>query len=483
MCASNATDQCLLNNLNPTDPAAWDGRSCNQGSVSEYYIEVQTVEHIQTALRFSRNTGVRLSIKNSGHDYLGRSSLKGSLALWMRKWGGISRDENFIPEGCDREEVGAVDAITTDPGVDFDEVYKFANEQDVTIIGGYSSSVGATGGWVQAGGHSVLSPVYGLGIDRVLQYKIVTPDGKLRVANSCINPDLFWALRGGGGGTFGIVVEAAHRVEPQISLSVVYITYNQTKENVGEWLKLLVNNSLQWGKEGWGGHYRANNMISVTPLLNLAEAKASLSSTAAFALRNNGTVVIERMPSWYSFYTKYVTANEAAVGGPRILASRLIPASLFTTAKGRSKLLSFLNHFQGVGGSIYIPVTAPYLYRWDPDSTSATPAWRNSLWTLGIGETWGWDGSVEDRKSVVALQNNLKAMIDEMTPDGGSYLNEDSPWTPDWKEAWWGSQNYERLLKIKKKFDPEGILNCWKCVGFEEESAGEMFRCFASIGS
>lgn len=67
---------------------------------------------------------------------------------------------------------------------------------------------------------SVLSPVYGLGIDRVVQFTLVTPDGILRKANACQNIDLFWALRGGDGGTFGVVFNATHRVEPVLAVAV-----------------------------------------------------------------------------------------------------------------------------------------------------------------------------------------------------------------------------------------------------------------------
>lgn len=481
MCASNSTDQCLLDNLNPSDPAAWtNGNSCNQGSISSFYIPVHEIEDITTAFNFSRETGVRLSIKNSGHDYLGRSSLKGSLALWMRNWGGISRDLSFIPEGCGVSGIEGMDTITTGPGVNFDEVYQFAEEEGVTFIGAYAGTVGVSGGWVQGGGHSVLSPVYGLGIDRVVQLKIVTTDGVLRVANACQNQDLFWALRGGGGGTFGVVVEATHRVEKKMSLLVAEIKYVPTKANVREWLEILVNNSLRWGSEGWGGHYLANNLISVTPLLDLKTAQASMDQVSTFALENNGTVVVEELDSWYAFYRKYVTVNEAAVGGPHILASRIVPASLFRTEEGMKKLLRFLYHILDVGLSPYIPVTAPYLYDWDPASTSATPAWRDSLWTLGFAANWKWNSTVAERRTVIDLLHNLTAKSEELTPGGGAYHNEANPWTKDWKQAWWGN-NYERLLEIKKKYDPEGLLGCWKCVGFEEESANRDFPCFARL--
>jgi hypothetical protein len=87
------------------------------------------------------------------------------------------------------------------------------------VVGGSSYSVGAAGGWVLGGGHSSLSPQYGLGVDSefslielisflddfadVVQFEIVTPDGEVRKVNAYKNQDLFWALRGGGPG-FGV---------------------------------------------------------------------------------------------------------------------------------------------------------------------------------------------------------------------------------------------------------------------------------------
>lgn len=65
-----------------------------------------------------------------------------------------------------------------------------------------------------------MSPVFGLGVDRVLQFKLVTPDGVIRTANDCQNSELFWALRGGGGGTFGAILEVTYKAEKQLSIQV-----------------------------------------------------------------------------------------------------------------------------------------------------------------------------------------------------------------------------------------------------------------------
>jgi FAD/FMN-containing dehydrogenase len=72
---------------------------------------------------------------------------------------------------------------------------------------------------VQGGGHSPFSPLFGLGADNVLEFKVVTADGKLVVANDVVNQDLFWALRGGGGGTWGVVVEATVKVRHMLKRS------------------------------------------------------------------------------------------------------------------------------------------------------------------------------------------------------------------------------------------------------------------------
>lgn len=69
-----------------------------------------------------------------------------------------------------------------------------------------------------------MSPAMGLGVDRVLQFKIVTPDGKYRTVNKCQNQDLFFALRGGGGGTFGVVIESTFLVTPKVEVQVYVLT-------------------------------------------------------------------------------------------------------------------------------------------------------------------------------------------------------------------------------------------------------------------
>jgi hypothetical protein len=86
-------------------------------------------------------------------------------------------------------------------------------------------------------GHGPLSSTYGLGVDNVLEIEIVTPNGVLQTANRCTNPDLFWALRGGGGGTFGVITSVTMKAYPSPQNSMHTFTLTQTNPNnlTGYW--------------------------------------------------------------------------------------------------------------------------------------------------------------------------------------------------------------------------------------------------------
>jgi FAD/FMN-containing dehydrogenase len=80
-------------------------------------------------------------------------------------------------------------------GERFLDIYSFASEHNVTVVGGADRGVGIAG-WISYGGHSPVSGHYGLGADQVLEMEVVTADGVLRTVNEHDEPDLFWALRG-----------------------------------------------------------------------------------------------------------------------------------------------------------------------------------------------------------------------------------------------------------------------------------------------
>ncbi|KAJ7291112.1 FAD-binding domain-containing protein [Mycena rebaudengoi] len=466
-------ERCLLDNTNTSNPLALL-IPCQQGSISQFYIDVSGPEDVQQAFLFSAKTGVPLTIKASGHDYKGRSSLKGSLGLWTRNLDSLTYTPNFTPEGS-RERFALT--ITVGAGVPFEDLYKFADSKNLTIIGGYHQTVSPSGGWVMGGGHSILTPVYGLGVDRVLQFKIVTPDGKYRVANSAQNTDLFWALRGGGGSTFGVVLETTILAEPRMRLQVASMLFPKTATNYQPFLKLIVDQSLKWGKEGWGGHMGPNNIINVTPLLTNAQAVASLQPVTDYVKAQNGTVVIEELPSWQAFFTKYVTSAQAGVGAPNTLITRLIPTTLFSSEAGRTTLTNtMIKMIQQYGVNPYIVVGTPFLFKGPANATSVTPAWRNSLWQIGGHTSWGYNATVSQIRTQFQIASNITQLFRDITPGSGAYFNEGDVYETDHEKSFWGP-NYPALLTIKRKYDPKSLLDCWQCVGWKGASDSR-YSCY-----
>ncbi|KAF9013840.1 FAD-binding domain-containing protein [Hymenopellis radicata] len=465
-------ESCTLDPTSTNNSAAWSRKDCAQGSVSEFYVDVTSAKDVQTVFAFVQQTGVLVSIKNSGHDFGGRSAMKGSLSIWTRNLETISHDPAFVPEGGNTETL----ALTIGAGVNWYSVYKYAEANNITAVGGYHPTVGAAGGWLMGGGHSILSPVYGLGVDRVLQFKVVTPDGKYRVANEFRNQDLFWALRGGGGGTFGVVLECTIKAEPQIKLQVASLSFTQTTDNARGFLKLVIDNSVKWGTEGWGGHISAHDLVSVTPLLSLDEAKTSMQDAVDYTLAQNGTAIIEEVPSWLTFFEKYVSfTNSVGING--IGGSWLVPNTMFDNETTKEKLLDAIMPMTAFANP-HITTATPYLFNYTAGSTSAAPAWRNSLWHAVFQYMYPWNATQDAvRAGYQTITDNIQLLRD-IAPESGAYGNEADIYDPDHERAFWGD-NYPKLLELKQKFDPVGLLDCWYCVGWRGAD-NSRFQCYVS---
>ena len=133
-------------------------------------------------------------------DYLGRSTGAGSLAVWTHHLKNIT----YIPAYKGSEYNGT--AFKLGAGVQGFEIMAAARDKGLVVVSGECPTVGIAGGYTQGGGHSAISSSFGLAADNVLNWELVTAGGKLVNANKNQNSDLFWALNGGGGSTYGIVV-------------------------------------------------------------------------------------------------------------------------------------------------------------------------------------------------------------------------------------------------------------------------------------
>jgi hypothetical protein len=94
------------------------------------------------------------------------------------------------------------------------------------------------------------------------------------------------------------------------------VSFNRTEETARNFLKLVIDNGVEWSQAGWGGHIYGNSFISVNPLLTHEEALNSMKNASDYALALNGSVVIEELPSFFAFFEKYVPTAESVSPHP-----------------------------------------------------------------------------------------------------------------------------------------------------------------------
>ncbi|KAF9532809.1 isoamyl alcohol oxidase [Crepidotus variabilis] len=476
------SDQCMLNWMNPTDPAAFTPpQDCKQGSIPDYYIDVRQASDVSTAFQFVAAKKIPLVIKNSGHDFQGRASGPGSLALWVHNLKSITNNANFIPEGC--SYTAGKTALTVGAGSQFQDIYQYAHDNKLIFVGGSDQSVTATGGWGQGGGHSSLSRLYGMGVDNALQYKVVTPDGVLRTANACQNQDLFWALRGGGGSTFGVVLEGTMQVYPDQSFQIANIIFPIGNLTITRGiLSIFTDNATLLATQKWGGYLTPTNgeLVLLNPTLSTKDAQNSVDALSKYAISVGGKATLETVPSfltWFQGWVQGTYGTQDPIGLPQALASRIVPQANHATPESRAQLVDAL--MDAVNSSFFqqIHFATPYGYNATSASdTSVNPIWRSSLYQIITVNTWQYNDNLATKKATYANTTQSVATLRSITPTSGAYANEADIHEPDWQTSFWGS-NYPKLLSIKNKYDPNHLLDCWHCVGWTS-ATDPRYKCY-----
>lgn len=110
--------------------------TCTLGGFPEYAVNVSNVAQIQLAVNFARNTNVRLVVKNTGHDYLGKSAGAGALAVWTHHL----KEIEYLPDYETGNSTTA--AFKIGAGVTVEEIYRAAEARNTTVTGGICPSVG-----------------------------------------------------------------------------------------------------------------------------------------------------------------------------------------------------------------------------------------------------------------------------------------------------------------------------------------------------
>jgi FAD/FMN-containing dehydrogenase len=171
---------------------------------SVYAVAARNASDIAAAVNFARDRGLRLVVKGRGHSYLGASDAPDSLMIWTRHMTGIEMHPAFVPQGCQGKLVPQA-AVTLGAGTHWMQAYQAVTTQGGRYVQGGGCTTVGVAGLTLGGGFGSFSKRFGTAAASLLEVEVVTADGRIQIANECINPDLFWALKGGGGGTFGVV--------------------------------------------------------------------------------------------------------------------------------------------------------------------------------------------------------------------------------------------------------------------------------------
>lgn len=155
---------------------------------------------VRDAIRFTAPRGIRVRARSGGHSYAGYSTLSDGVVLDLRRLNSISVDKRNA-------------TATVGAGSQLIDISSALAGKGVTLPAGSCPSVGVAGVTL-GGGFGLASRHLGLTLDSLLGVRIVTADGELRTVNEHNDPDLMWALKGGGGGNFGVVTDFVFRVHP-----------------------------------------------------------------------------------------------------------------------------------------------------------------------------------------------------------------------------------------------------------------------------
>ncbi|KAK0390544.1 hypothetical protein NLU13_0048 [Sarocladium strictum] len=454
--------------------------TCSDRGYPAYVVNASTVEH----------NNIRLSIKNTGHDVCGRANGPGSLSIWTHHLNHVEHhDGSFTLTGSGRKIQG--DFITAGSGCQNYKVQELAHEHGRVFTGGGSKTVGL-GGFIAGGGHGVLSPHFGLAADNVVQIEVVTPNGEALTANEDTNPDLFWALRGGGGSTFGVVTSFVVRIHQDKPLERVLLfglsePNSDTARELVPWGLSKTPYLMDGGVSGYmfsshsirspiavpGGdeHPIVGGFVCMgmvwDPKEEGAAAKAVQSmvdeAKKRWGEKAHVFLDVQRYGSFLEWFE--VHHDQGPVGGSSHVVSRLFDRKTLEDEELLKRIVDPAVAPSWGLGAYMVAGKGVQDAKVPGGSNSVHPAWRDAM---VLAMTWKQFPDYDKKsgqEAIRLLDDGWQRIRDEM-PHSGSYINEGLVAEKDWQSSFWGA-NYDKLLAIKRKVDPEDVFWCKPCVGYD----------------
>ena len=504
-----------------TQSLGWVGAWTSEPSV--YAVAAKTTQDVVAAVNFARTNNLRLVVKGGGHSYQGTSNAADSLLIWTRHMNAIVVHDAFVGAGCEgRAEPQP--AVSIEPGAIWGHVYnQVMTNAGRYVQGGGCLTVGVAG-LILGGGFGSFSKAYGMAAASLLEAEVVTADGEVRIANACSNPDLFWALKGGGSG-FGVVTRVTLRTHalPEF-LGGVFATIKASSD---EAYQRLISKIIEFYAQAlfnphWGEQlvFAPGGVLSIFMVLQGLDQQQAEATWRPFfdwvsasgqdfsmvsapkiiseparrfwdpaALKTApGLVISDDRPGapadnifwaddlgeagavWHAYQSAWLPQSLLADDQRERFAD-----ALFAAAQHRGVALHFN---KGLAGAPAEAIAAAKDTAMNPAVTDAFALVLSAA--LGQPAYPGVPGHEPDeaaaRSEAEAVDQSMDA-IRKLLPRVGSYVWETDYFQPHWQEAFWG-ENYARLLAVKGKYDPDGLFFLHHGVGSEDWSADGFTRAY-----
>ena len=491
-------------------------------SPSVYAVAAGTTEDIVAAVNFAREHNLRVVVKGGGHSYQGTSSAPDSLLIWTRKMNAVTVHDAFIGAGC-AGQYEPQQAVTVEAGAIWGHVYDAVTTRAARYVQGGGCLTVGVAGLIQSGGFGSFSKAYGMAAASLLEAEIVTADGAVRIANACTNPDLFWGLKGGGGGSLGVVTRLTLRTHDlpdfvgAVNMTIKAASDVAFRRLIGRVVSFYSDSLLNphWGEQI---AFRPGNVLAIAmvfqgldqqqaetiwrPFLDwLAGAPQDFSIVAApwivavparrfwdpaFLKEVPGVILVDDRPGAPDTNVFWAANRDEAGQVLHGYQSAWLPASLLQPDRQKvlgDALFAATRHWgvslhvnKGLAGA---PADAIAAAR----DTAINPAVLDAF-ALVISGAEGppaYPGIPGHEPDLSAARQHAEAIDRAMTemrsrlPTVGSYVAESNFFEPAWWESFWGA-NYERLLAVKDKYDPDGLFFVHHGVGSERWSADGFTR-------
>jgi FAD/FMN-containing dehydrogenase len=415
---------------------------------------------IRECLSFARRHAVGVILRSGGHSYAGWSTGTG-LVIDVSLMNQVSVD---LASGT----------ATVGAGARLIDIYDQLAKYGVTIPAGSCATVGIAG-MTLGGGVGMVGRAYGLTCDNLISVDMVGADGKIITADSHRNSDLYWACRGGGGGNFGVATSFTFRTHPARDITRLML----------EWMWPDAANVIRawqlWGPsapdEIWSYCQLRTSLGDATPRVrvlvvflgsqrDLEPFVSTLISKVGSEPKRNGETqsYLQAMLALAGCSARSVEECHLPSQAPHGILNRDAYSSKsdFFSNPLASFALDTAIHFIEKGnlipgllnGRITFDAFGGAIGRLHSGDTAFFH--RNVLFNAQYLAYWQHDSAPETEYRCLAW---LRSFHHGMRPyaNGGAYVNYTDPELGEWQHAYYGS-NYEQLLRVKAKYDPNWIF-------------------------